>query len=77
MTNVEKVEKVIKENYSDGDCGVFDSRNTVGDTVTTIFEEDGITVDICYDYAYFEVFGLSREEYEEVYDFYCQLQKGD
>ena len=75
MTNVEKVKKVITENYLNGDCGIFDTRNIVGDTMTTIFKENGITVDICYDWAYFEVFGLSREEFEEVYEFYNGIQQ--
>lgn len=29
----------------------------------TIYEKDGITIDICYDWDYFEVFGMTNEEF--------------
>lgn len=31
--------------------------------MTTIYEEDGITVDECHYYDYLEIFGLTDEEY--------------
>lgn len=41
----------------------FDSRNTVGDYTETVYSKDGIIVDYCEGYEYFEVFGLSDEEF--------------
>lgn len=41
----------------------FDSRNVAGDSMVTIYEKDGITVDFCHYYDYLEIFGLSEEEY--------------
>ena len=48
--------------------GIFDSRNTVGDRMKTIYEEDGITVDVCYRWDYIEVFGLSVPEFQDLQD---------
>lgn len=41
--------------------------------MTTIYKDDELTIDICYDYSYFEVFGLSDTEFEELEDFYESL----
>lgn len=48
--------------------GVFDSRNILGDKMTTIYDEDGITVDVCYKWDYIEVFGLSVPEFQDLQD---------
>ena len=42
----------------------FDSRNFVGDYMETIYDKDGITIDVCYGYEYIEIFGLTPEETE-------------
>ena len=46
-------------------CGIFNSRNTAGDHMTTIYDEpaDGVVVDACYGYDYIEIFGLTDEEF--------------
>lgn len=53
-------------------CGIFKSRNVVGDRMDTIYdnEELGLTIDICFGYEYFEVFGLTDEEFEAVKKYY-------
>ena len=48
--------------------GIFSSRNAVGDPMETIYDEDGITVDVCYDWDYIEVFGLSAPEFQDLQD---------
>lgn len=57
---------LIKEGY--GGTQTFNSRNTAGDFMATIYEADGITVDHCSDYEYLEIFGLSDEEYHGLKD---------
>lgn len=42
--------------------------------MSTIYDEDGLTIDVCYYYSYFEVFGLTDEEFEELKKFYAYLQ---
>ena len=73
MNKLEKAKEIIKEHYEQADCGLYDNRNTMGDPMTTIYDEDELTIDICYYYAYFEVFGLSDEEFEELEVFYNSL----
>lgn len=77
MSNLEKAKKVIKEYYRRADCGIFDSRNTVGDMMTTIYSDGNLTIDICYGYSYFEVFGLSDEEFEELHKYYNTLEESE
>lgn len=64
----ERVQKLIdyleKENLVTTDNNQwFDSRNIVGDYTEEVYHKNGITVDYCEDYGYFEVFGLSDEEF--------------
>lgn len=67
---------VIVENYEDADCGIFNTRNLSGDSMTTIYdnEELGLTIDICYGYSYYEVFGLTEKEFRELERYYNFLR---
>ena len=75
MNNLEKAKEIIRANYSDARYGIFDSRNLIGDVMNTIYEGDGLTIDICYCWGYFEVFGLSDADYEELETYYNSLEK--
>ena len=46
----------------------FNTRNFVGDPVTTVYNSDGIIVDFCYYYDYLEIFGLTIEQYKSLSD---------
>ena len=70
---LEKVKKLIKKNYKDAGCGIFNTRNIVGDTMSNLFEGKYFTLDICYDWLYFEVFGTTEEEFETLEKFYDEL----
>ena len=70
---VEKVKEVIKNNIEDALYGIFDCRNIVGDPMETIYDEDGIIIDLCRNWGYFKVFGLTNEEFAEVESFYGDL----
>lgn len=73
MSKLETAKKIIKQHYKDADCGIFDCRNLVGDVMETLYEQDGLCIDICYFWAYFEVFGLTNEEFEELEKYYKKL----
>lgn len=60
-----KLKKFLKEKFKEK-IQAFDTRNTVGDSMETIYNEDGITVDYCHYYGYIEIFGLTDEEYQEL-----------
>lgn len=71
---LDRVKLIIKLFYPLADCGLFFSRNLVGDKMDTIYNEDDIQIDICYDHCYFEVFGLSVEEQITMKHFYQDLE---
>lgn len=73
VSRIDKVKDVIRDRYMDAMCGLFFTPNWVGDHMSTIWEGDGVTIDICYDYEYFEVFGLTEEEQNELLAFYNSL----
>ena len=72
---LDKAKKVIKDNFSSADCGLFDSRNVVGDRTVTVYKDDDIQIDICYYWSYFEVFGLSDKEFTELGEYYSSLRR--
>lgn len=61
---LKKVIEVLKKYFQDG--GLFYTRNIIGDKMTTIATIDGVTIDVCYSYGYFEIFGLTSEEQNEL-----------
>ena len=67
---LEKVKEVIKNNIEYASYGIFDCCNIVGDQMETIYDEGGIRIDLCRNWEYFEVFGLTNEEFAEVKSFY-------
>lgn len=73
--HMEKIKSIIKEYFDDARCGLFYSRNCMGDRMTTIYSNERVTIDICYDYAYFEVFGLNADEQQELRKYYKELEK--
>lgn len=73
MSKLETAKEIIKVLYKFGDCGIFNSRNIVGDPMDTIYDDGELQIDICYPYSYFEVFGLSCAEFVELVLFYNGL----
>ena len=77
MSNLEKAKEIVKTYYSVADCGIFNSRNLVGDVMNTIYDDKGLIIDICYNWAYFEVFGLSDAEFEELEEYYYSFRESE
>jgi len=71
--NFEKAKEIIQEHFSDGQYGIFNFRNVVGDRMTTLYCGDGLQIDICYCWEYFEVFGLKQDEWLALVKFYEEL----
>lgn len=65
-----KVKQIIKENIDDARCWLFDTRNIVGDPMMNLYEGKYFSLDMCYYYSYFEVFGTTDDEFEELEKFY-------
>lgn len=75
MTKLEKAKEIIEKHFTSAKCGLYDTRNWVGDPMCNIYDDRELSIDICYDWGYFEVFGLSKEEFGELYSFYVNLCK--
>lgn len=71
---LESIKEIIKNEEQEGvsHCGLYFTENIAGDPMETIKEypDEGVTVDVCYSYDYFEVFGLTEEEQQELYVWY-------
>lgn len=76
---LDKVKEVIKKNIEDAKCGIFFSRNIVGDPTQVLYidTDNSVEIDICYKYEYFEVFGLTKDEQKEIKNFYCIIKDYD
>ena len=70
MTRLERAKDIIGRDFKLFPCGIFDCRNMCGDTMVTRYEDDEITIDVCPSWNYFEVFGLTDEEFHELKRFY-------
>lgn len=66
MNKIDKLKKFLQENYPNEQA--FNTRNFLGDNMETVYDEDGIVVDYCYDYEYIEIFGLTDVEFENLID---------
>lgn len=64
---------MIEKNIRHAECGIFDTRNIVGDQMRNLYDCDGLVIDICDRYEYFEVFGLSQSEFDDLESFYSKL----
>ena len=70
----EEVKKVIREHFNKAPCGLFFCRNTANDAMTNIYDKNGIQIDICYNWAYFEVFGLDLVQQVALKKYYDSLK---
>lgn len=71
------IKAIIVENFEDASCGIYHTRNILGDSMTNLYSDfrAGIKVDICYDCGYFEIFGLDYEEWKNIKEFYNSLKE--
>lgn len=72
-----KIFKLIELNFNVANCGMFFSRNTVGDEMKTIFDGEHFKLDICYGWQYFELFGANEKEQDDILTFYDHLNNGE
>lgn len=74
---LKKAKEIVRAYYKIADCGIFNSQNICGDEMVTIYEDEYLTIDICYGWAYFEVFGLSNAEFKELEKYYYSLKESE
>ena len=74
---IQKVKELIKKYYRYSKYGIYNTRNIVNDPMETIYHGSYFMLDICYSYGYFEVFGTTNEEFEELEEYYASLRNGE
>lgn len=70
---LEKVKEIIKVTIDDYSCGLYSTRNVVGDCMETMFNGKYFTLDACYNWSYYELFGTTEDEFKEIKDYYNKL----
>ena len=75
MKKLDKAKEIIMKEICNVDCGIFNTRNIVGDRMEEIFNNAGLKTDISRLWKYFEVFGLSDDEFKEIEKCY-NINKG-
>ena len=73
MNKLRKAKEIIRKNIEHGDYGLLDEENILGDETYNIYNENGLIINICYEQSYFEVIGLSDEEFKKLEDYYNNL----
>lgn len=73
----EMVKDTIRDYQREARCGMYNTRNVVGDSMMNIFEGNYFKIDICFRYEYFEVFGCTDKEFNELKEFYYKLDGGE
>lgn len=77
MTKLETAKRVIKQHIRSAEHGIFDVRNFVNDPMANVYLKDGLQIDICYHHGYFEVFGMTCDEFLELVRYYKLLLRGE
>ena len=76
-SNLDIAKEIIKKKFLKGCCGIFNTRNVLNDSMTTLYDKDGLQVDICYPECYFEVFGLTDDEFAELEKYYKSFDRDE
>lgn len=74
MTNLEIAKKIIKANFENAPFGLFDCLDVAGDAKEILYNRNGLVILIAPVWEYFEVFGLTDYEFEELHKFYKSLK---
>ena len=73
--NLEIAKKIIKDNLSYAKSGIFNTLCLMPDEKECLYDDGGLRILICYDWSYFEVFGLSEKDFRILVDYYDALCK--
>ena len=64
---IEKIKDFLMEVFT-RPVQAFQTRNTGGDLLITIYFKDNVVIDFCPDWEYIEIFGLTTEEWIKLKD---------
>lgn len=58
------LKEFLQKNYKQKQA--FNTRNIVGDPMTTVYDKNGVIIDYCAYYDYVEIFGLENDVFNEL-----------
>ena len=70
MSRLDRAKEIIARNIRKAEHGIYNARNIGNDTMETLYKDDEIQIDICNYWEYFEVFGLTEDEFETLSIYY-------
>lgn len=56
----------LTEYFNNTKTQIFYTRNTAGDDMQTIYNKNNVIIDYCPYWEYIEIFGLEKDNYNEV-----------
>lgn len=62
MYNFEEIKDILKQ-YEGRMYNIYDTANNVGDIMDVVYKKNGVTIKVCREYGYIEIFGITEEEY--------------
>lgn len=68
--DLDTIKDLIIINLHYGNYGIFATPNLVGDPMEVLYDKDGVKLLISNEYKYFEVFGLTEEEFHDLAQYY-------
>ncbi len=76
---LENIQRQILLHIHEGNCGLFCTTSRFADTLENLCTYDNgkrmVTLNICRDWHFFEVLGLTEEEFALIQEFYYSLLK--
>ena len=70
INKLDKAKEIIAQYFDSGDCGIFDTYGTDIEPSSLLYEGDGLEILLNFYWAYFDVIGLSDEEFAELEEWY-------
>ena len=73
MEKLKIAKEIIKKYFNEANCGIFNNRNIANDIMTNVYSQNGLYIDICYDFKYLEIFGCTDREFAKLKQYYISL----
>lgn len=52
------------------DCGIFDCHSCTNDPLRNVYMTNDCSVDVCENYKYIDIVGLSKDDFEKIENYY-------
>ena len=70
INKLDKAKEIITQYFNDGQCGIFDTYGTDIEPSSLLYDGDGLEILLNFYWEYFDIIGLSDEEFAELEEWY-------